>query len=75
MSKINVYNYAKLHGRIKELYNTQSNFAKQIGLSPTSLSKKLNNKTEFSQNEIANSLEALHLEINDIPTYFFMVGS
>ena len=43
------YTYNKLKGRITELYGTQGNFAKKVGISKNSMSKKLTCKTEFSQ--------------------------
>ena len=38
-----VYDYRKLRGRIREMFGTQANFAKKIGLSEVSVSNKLNN--------------------------------
>ena len=36
------HNYAKLRGKIKEICGTQAKFAENVGLSPTTVSKKLN---------------------------------
>lgn len=66
------FDYNKLKGRIKEYYGTQIRFAKKINLSNTSLSKKLNNKIDFTQEEIECSIKALKLTKEDIPVYFFV---
>lgn len=65
------YNYSSLTRRIKEKFNTQKNFSKKIGLSRTSLNLRLNNKREFSQEEILKSIKVLDLKEEDIPEYFF----
>lgn len=65
------FDYRKLKGRIKELYNTQDNFSKALGLGRTSLSQRLNNYLEFSQDEIYKSCELLELDLKEIPEYFF----
>ena len=36
------YNYSKLRGRIVEIFETQQNFAKEMGWSEHTLSSKLN---------------------------------
>ena len=66
-----MFNYAKLRGRIKEIFDTESTFAKNLGISQTSLSQKLNNKVEFSQKEIEKAIELLHISKEEIPVYFF----
>lgn len=37
------YNFDKLKGKIKEVYDTQNDFAEAMGISPNTLSAKLNN--------------------------------
>lgn len=63
------WDYSKLLGAIKEKYRTQDRFAKALGISRTSLSLRLNNKIEFSQNEIGKSLELL--ERDDVIDLFY----
>lgn len=65
------FNYNKLRGKIKEMCGTQENFAKSLGLSRTSLSHRLNNLLDFSNNEILKACDILKIEIQDIPAYFF----
>lgn len=65
------YNYSKLRGRIKEVCGTQAALAKHIGLSACSVSKKLNNEIEFTQDEIRDICLTLQLDFSQIPDYFF----
>jgi len=66
-----VYLYSKLKGRIVERYGTQANFARKIGISKNSISKKLTGKTEFSQSDIEQWAELLQIEKKDYGEYFF----
>lgn len=66
-----MFNYSKLLGRIKEKFGTNEKFAKALGCSPQALSRKLNNKTPFTQKEIDKSADLLDIRIEDIDIYFF----
>jgi len=66
-----MFDYSKLKGRIKEIFGTQYEFAKAIGMSEPTLSKKLNNDSEFTQSEINKSAELLRFSALEIPVYFF----
>lgn len=65
------WEYSKLKGKIKEIYDTQEAFSKEIGLSATSLNYKLNNQIQFRQEEIYAMINALSLEDSEIRVYFF----
>lgn len=65
------FDYRKLNGRIVEKLGTKKEFAKKIGKSRSSVIQKLNNSTNFSQNEIIKSCEVLEISPNEIPIYFF----
>lgn len=69
------YNYSKLLGKIKEMYDTQEKFALALGIGRVSLSQRLNGKLEFSQNEILKSCDLLKIKKKDIPLYFFVEDS
>lgn len=66
-----MYEYNKLKGRIKELYKTQGEFAKTIGISTVGLSKKLNCEVGFSQKDIVLWCKLLHIPTSQIDKYFF----
>lgn len=68
-----IFDYSRLLGKIKEKCNTQEIFAKQMRMSRTSLSKRLNNQMYFSQDEIIRSCKILNISDADIPLYFFTV--
>lgn len=65
------YDYSKLRGKIRECFQTQSDFAQKVGISETSLSYKLNNKTLFDQDEIMTIIGILNLEAKDVIEIFF----
>ena len=65
------WNYSKLKGRIKEICGTQDEFASRIGIGRVSLSQRLNNMLEFSQDEIFKSCDVLGIDKSEIPIYFF----
>jgi len=65
------FDYRKLKGKIKEIFDTQDAFAKALGISNVTLSLKLNNKAEFSQKEIDKASDLLKIKKEEIPIYFF----
>lgn len=67
------YDYRKLRGKIKEICGTQDTFAEKIGLGRVTLSQRLNNQSEFSQDEIYRACDVLGLEKEEIPSYFFTI--
>lgn len=66
-----VYDYRKLRGKIREVFGTQSIFARELGLSEASLSAKLNNVVEWTQEEIETSVHILGIPWKELPEYFF----
>ncbi len=67
------FDYRKLRGRIREVFGTQEAFAKAIRLSTSSVSAKLNNRVEWTQQEINEAARALGIDDRDISDYFFSV--
>ena len=63
--------YSKLKGRITEKYGTRKAFAEHINLSEHSMSKKINGKTSFSQEDIIKWSKALDIDLKDAGVYFF----
>lgn len=66
-----VFNYNKLRGKIVEKFGKQEEFAKAVGISYVSLSKRLNNHLDFSVREILKMCGLLEIDLKDIPIYFF----
>lgn len=71
MIKVMSFDYRKLKGAIIEKYNSQSAFAKEIGISERTLSLKMNGKIAWRQPEIVQAIKALNLTTDDIQEYFF----
>lgn len=65
------YNYNKLLGKIKEKYDTQKLFATALGVSYTTLNRKLNNHVKWTDEEIDLSCKLLNINIDDVNKYFF----
>ena len=66
-----IFDYSRLLGKIKEKCDTQYEFARQMGMSRTSLSKRLNNLINFTSDEILRACKILDINDTDIPLYFF----
>lgn len=65
------FNYNKLKGRIVEICGSQSEFAKLLGVSKQTVTAKLNNRSNFSQNDIIKWCEILQIDQSEIGIYFF----
>lgn len=64
-------NYSMLRGRIKEKLKNEYVLAKELKCSKATLSKKLNNETDFTQDEIEKVCQILEIDRKEIPSYFF----
>lgn len=62
--------YRKLRGLIREKYETQAAFAAAMGMSNTTLSAKLNGKTDWVRAEMEQACRLLGISAEDIPVYF-----
>ena len=62
--------YAKLRGRIREKFGTQTAFSKAMGMNYSTLSWKLNDKSEWTGSEIANACKLLDISPQEIPIFF-----
>ena len=65
------YDYSELQGDIKKVFGAQGAFAKAMGMAESTLSLKLNNKAEWSQDEMMMAIDLLHAETGKIRPYFF----
>lgn len=63
--------HQELRGLIRARFRTQDIFAKEVGLSSCSVSKKLNGKTEWTAKEIQKICVLLEIEPEQISRYFF----
>lgn len=65
------FNYNRLRGRIKEIYHTQEKFADALGVGRVSLSQRLSNKLEFTQDEILRACQLLNIDWDEMEEFFF----
>lgn len=65
------FDYSKLLGRLRELGITQEEFAPAIGMSPSTLSLKLNGNGFFNQDAIEKAILVLKINKTDVGAYFF----
>lgn len=63
--------YAALRGKIRAEFGTQEAFAKAMEMSPTTLSAKLNGKTDWTRQEIEDACRLLDILVDEIHEYFF----
>ncbi len=68
---VSLYSYNKLRGRIIERYGSQQKFADILGISSTSMSKKMQCRTGFSQEDIEQWAKLLDIDRADFSEYFF----
>ena len=65
------FDYAKLRGKIREVYGTEAKLAAAAGLGRVSLSQRLNNHVDFSQGDINLIANILGIPPTEISQYFF----
>lgn len=63
--------YAKLKGKITEVFENQGAFAQAMGMDRSTLSSKLGNKTPWKDEEIVKACELLNISIEKVHEYFF----
>ena len=63
--------YKKLKARIFEIYGQQILFAQELGITPITLSSKLNGKIGISTEEVYKWCNLLKIRAEDIAIYFF----
>ncbi len=69
------FNHSKLSGRIVELFGSRAAFAVHINRSESWLHNRLNNKVQFSDEDMYLLIapENLDIKAEEIPLYFFAV--
>lgn len=63
--------YAELRGAIRAKYRTQEEFARAVGMNPSTLSLKLNGNTQWTRDEIVTACNKLEIPLADAAKYFF----
>ena len=63
--------YNKLKGRIIEKFGSQVEFAKALGVTETTVSRKMQNKSEFDKDDMEKWSALLDIEKSQFYDYFF----
>ena len=65
------FSYSRLRGRIRMYFRTQAAFAKAVDISESSLSKKLNGRSEWDAGEMRSICQVLEIPEDELHLYFF----
>ena len=65
------FTYAKLRGRIKEKFGTETRFATALGVSLVTVSKKLNGTVQFTMKDMKKWSNILGIPTEEVGDYFF----
>lgn len=63
--------YSKLRGKIREVFGTQDNFAAAMNMNTTTVSLKLNGKSDWARVEMERACSLLGIPISELHLYFF----
>lgn len=63
--------FRKLQGKIKEVFETQGDFATAMGLSQVTITAKLKGRIDWKRTEMRTACELLGIPIEKIYEYFF----
>lgn len=63
--------YAKLRGKIVEKFRTQAAFAEALGMNTATLNGRLNNRTQWTADEITKACNLLGIPLSEVHIYFF----
>ena len=67
------FNNSKLRGKIRENFGSEYAFGEALGMALSTLSGKLNNKSEFTRSEILSIVKLLNLKKEEIYDVFFLL--
>lgn len=65
------YDYSVLRGRIKEKFGSESALTSAIGMNRSTFSQKINNQSEFTQQDMIQIMSALKEDTWQIGLFFF----
>lgn len=69
------FDYSILEGKIKQYYDTQDKFANEIPMGRATLNLKLNNKLDFTAQNIKRISKLLNISDEEIGPVFFKTKS
>jgi len=69
------FNNSKLRGKIRENFGSEYAFGEALGMALSTLSGKLNNKSEFTRSEILSIVKLLNLKKEEVYDVFFYLSN
>lgn len=63
--------YAKLRGKIREVFGTQEAFAAAMDMNAATISGKLNGKSDWTRAEMELACSLLGISVLEMHSYFF----
>lgn len=63
--------YSKLRGKIKEVFGSETAFSEAMGCNRSTISAKLNNRSEWTRADIEKACDLLKIPLTDVALYFF----
>lgn len=63
--------YSKLRGKIKEVFGSETSFSEAMGYNRSTISAKLNNRSEWTRADIEKACDLLRIPLTDVALYFF----
>lgn len=63
--------FAKLRGRIVEIFGSQRRFAEEVGKSEVTIVSKLSGKMSFTMTDVQEWSRLLQIPLEEIGAYFF----
>ena len=67
-----IYDYSKLRGKIKEVFNTQKAFAVAMNMDFVSINQRLNNIVDWKTSDITRACALLGIPLVEVYRYFFV---
>lgn len=68
-----MYDYSRLRADIVFKFGTMDKFAAAMGMSKCTLSKKLNNRSEWTGDEMVRACQLLGKPLTEMHQYFFCI--
>lgn len=65
------YDYSALNARIKKKYGTVEKFSKAMGLTKGAISMRMNNNSEWRQDDVFKAVHLLNIPERQVYSFFY----
>lgn len=66
-----LYDFTRLSNKIKDIYGNNENFALEMRISVSTISRKMNGKTPWKGHEMEKAIILLNVPLEEMPEFFF----